>query len=154
MIQRKQTIFLFIAFILAVACLALPIATLEPQKMGGEQLLYNLCVLTDKGKFDFSQIVAFPLFIMMVIVAAISLITIFLFRNRKLQMRLCSVSMILIVLWYAYFAACKFALTPETLIFHPAIACVFPICTMIFIILARNGVRADERLVRAADRIR
>ena len=42
MIQRKQTLFLIVAFICYALCLFFPIATIASKTMGGDSLLYNL----------------------------------------------------------------------------------------------------------------
>ena len=47
MIQRKQSIFLLIAFIVSVVCLCQPLGTVEPAGMGASFKLNNLFL--DKG---------------------------------------------------------------------------------------------------------
>ena len=42
MIQRKQSIFLLIAFIVSVVCLCQPLGTVEPAGMGASFKLNNL----------------------------------------------------------------------------------------------------------------
>ena len=49
MIQRKQSLFLLLAFIATVVCLCLPIAEIAPMGMGGSIKLYNLCIVTSAG---------------------------------------------------------------------------------------------------------
>lgn len=49
MIQRKQSLFLLLAFIATVVCLCLPIAEITPMGMGGSIKLYNLCIITSAG---------------------------------------------------------------------------------------------------------
>ena len=43
---------------------------------------------------------------------------------------------------------------PEGTTFKPAFAACLPLVTIILYLLARAGIIADEKLVRAADRIR
>ena len=49
MIQRKQSVFLLIAFIASVVCLCLPIGSFEPQAMGVSFKMYNLMVMLGTG---------------------------------------------------------------------------------------------------------
>ena len=86
MIQRKQSLFLLGAVIAIVACLFFPLIAVEPAAMGSETLVFNLGVRDANGIISF---LSWPLFASLSIAAVISLANIFLYRNRRLQMRLC-----------------------------------------------------------------
>ena len=45
MIQRKQTIYLFLAVVACIVCLCLPLGTLQLQGMGVEPVLYNMALV-------------------------------------------------------------------------------------------------------------
>ena len=86
-------------------------------------------------------------------------ITIFLFKLRLLQLRLCVVEMVLLVgsavmegvyyfLSYRVFAEQTF----HTQVLKPAV--VLPLVCLLFAYLAARAVFRDELMVRAADRIR
>lgn len=86
-----------------------------------------------------------------------SLATVFLFKNRKLQINLCSINLLFNVLWYVDYAVIFFGLVglekvSGDLTFHWG--AVMPLLSLVFVLLARKGVSDDEKLVRAADRIR
>ena len=49
MIQRKQTIFLFLSFILLAICLCMPIGLLEPSGMGISSKMTNLWIVDGNG---------------------------------------------------------------------------------------------------------
>ena len=156
MIQRKQTLFLLVAFICYALCLFLPIATIASKVMGGDSLLYNLGVVSGDQGIVFSA-TCLPLFILLAVSAVLALVTIFLFKNRKLQANLCSITALFNVLWYADYALMLFGLVglPEvdgnmTVRF----AACLPLVSLILVMMARKGVVDDEKLVRAADRIR
>lgn len=149
MIQRKQSIFLLLAVAAMIVCLCLPIGSMQA---GSTQLgqssavpsVYNLGIYTSTG------FAAHPLpFVDLVIAGTLSFICIFLYRWRKTQMRACLISIVLCVLWYGCFAG-EWALIG----FKPHWACALPLVAIVFLALAYRGVRADERLVRSADRIR
>ena len=91
------------------------------------------------------------LFGMQILASSISLIAIFLFKRRPLQASLCMVAMFVNLLWYVALAVLiNMGKLPEAL---PMTACL-PIIAAIFCLLARRGIIADEKLVRAADRLR
>lgn len=91
------------------------------------------------------------LFGMQILASALSLIAIFLYKRRPLQANLCLVVMLVNLLWYVALAVLiNMGKAAETL---PMTAC-FPVIAAIFCLLARRGILADERLVRAADRLR
>lgn len=147
MIQRKQTVFLLLACAAAVVCLCLPLGSLELAGMGKEPVLYNLASIDGNGAFNFRYC---ALSVLLSLSGLLSLVTIFLYKNRKLQMKLCKGNLVLLVLWYALLTYIIYA--NEN--FHQAIAACLPFVSAVFVWLAHRGILSDERLVRAADRIR
>jgi len=152
MIQRKQTLFLLISAILSIVCLCLPVGNLKSGTGMTDEVLYNLYLKTADGLCDFSSGI---LFIILLLTCTISVITIFMYHNRKRQARLCLLNMLLLAVWYA---ACLFTgfvthnngNTEFSLSFTSA----FPGISMILSFMARKAILADEELVRSADRIR
>jgi len=116
MIQRKQTIFLLIAAILAVVCIVVRI--------------------TDS--FQWADLVQCT-------TAGLAIGTIFLYKKRMIQARYCLVAILLVFVWYIIVAVTQQQLT--------TIDCL-PMVEAIFFFLARKSIIADEKLVRAADRLR
>lgn len=147
MIQRKQTIFLLLACVAAVVCLCLPLGSFELAGMGKEPILYNLAVVDGNGSFEFGYCV---LFILLSLSALLSLAAIFMYKNRKLQMNMCKSSLVLLVLWYAFLTYIIYS--SDT--FHQSFAACLPFVSAVFVWLAHRGILSDEKLVRAADRIR
>ncbi|MCF0197466.1 MAG: DUF4293 domain-containing protein, partial [Bacteroidaceae bacterium] len=95
------------------------------------------------------------LFVMMVLAATLSLITIFLYKNRLLQIRLCTFSILLVVGWYAAYAAfaCLLAQRLDTS-FSPHWSASMPFAALVLLVLAWRGIARDERLVKSLDRLR
>lgn len=112
MIQRKQTIFLLLACILALVC-------------GGLRMEW----------IDVLQVLS----------AALSAYTIFQYRRRPFQAQLCLAGLLIVFAWYIGVAVTEARVgTVEAL----------PMVNAILIFMARKGILDDEKLVRAADRIR
>lgn len=146
MIQRKQTIFLLLALAALIVCLCLPIGNAQASAgLGGAVAYYNL------GAYLGNAFTPHPVpFVDLVIAGAIALIDIFLYNKRKLQMTLCTVDIILGVLWYCWYVFMVVSVDG----FKPAFAACLPLVAIIFLFMARRGIKADEELIKSMDRIR
>lgn len=88
--------------------------------------------------------------ILSVMAGALALATIFLFRNRKLQLKLIYLGIFLsIVLLTLYFLEIGDFYSGNI-----ALWAIFYFAILISFILAARGVRSDEKLVRSMDRLR
>jgi len=154
MIQRKQTIYLFLAFVACVVCMCLPLGSLQLQGMGIEPVLYNMALVEVEGNSNSYDFAYLPLFILLVIPALVALVAIFLYKNRRLQARLCSFNLFMLLVWMVLFAYYKYFQLNETGALQQTWSSFLPFVAAVFNYLAFKGIRADERLVRAADRIR
>lgn len=146
MIQRKQTIFLLIAFVLTVICMCSQVGSLVGDMSKID--LYNLWMINGEGQRSFAS---WPLFVILMLGALLSLITIFLYMKRKLQALLCVFHMLLMVLWYVVLAVLPQSQGGSLSLEWPA---VLPALAIILGFMARKGILADEKLVRSLDRIR
>ena len=91
------------------------------------------------------------LFVVQMLASAISLYTIFLYKRRKVQANLCLGSIFVCLVWYIVLAVLIHQGTlPEQL----PLTAALPMVAAILCFLARRAILADEKLVRAADRIR
>lgn len=147
--QRKQTLFLIGSLLAVIFCLLEPIGMAYTDKGIGEAfLLTNLGFDGIKG---LDPLPAFPLFVFMAITGVLTVFGIFLYRNRKLQMKICSFAMLSDFLWYIYYAIffsqCYMSM-------HIKFAACLPLISCIFLWLAKKGIKADDDLVKSMDRIR
>ena len=156
MIQRKQTLFLLLAVIVGALGLFFPIGCIAPEGMGTDSMVYNLGVVTGEGGLAISA-TCIPLFVLLSVTAILSLVTIFLYKNRKVQMSICKNAMLLNALWVLDYALILFGIIPipevEGKVNIEFAACL-PIVSIILLAMAYKGVNEDEKLVKAADRIR
>jgi hypothetical protein len=150
MIQRKQTVFLFLALLATIACLCLPVGSFVPQGMGTENQLMNLWINETNGGRNFS---VWALFAILLVTCPINTFAIFDYQNRKRQARFCMFSMLMIIGWYIVYGVFSQVLMPG-FTFHVGFAACLPLIAFILLWLARHSILADEALVRAADRIR
>ena len=112
MIQRKQTVFLLLACILALVCFFLRMQWID---------------------------------ILQLVSALLSAFTIFQYRRRIMQARLCLAGLFIVFVWYIGVAVLEG---------HVGTVEALPMVNAILIFMARKGILDDEKLVRAADRIR
>lgn len=151
MIQRIQTVYLALAAILLVLCCCFPLATFEPEGMGFQTEM-NVLFLLDNSHKILSYIPA-VIFVITVFAEIATAVAIMGFKNRRRQMRTCSICMILELLWVIAYAVLTYMLKGEDT-FHPCFAACLPIIAFILTWLARKAIKKDDDLVRSADRIR
>ena len=145
MLQRIQTVYLLIIVALTVATLFLPLAVLQQ----GDALF----------SFDasgLSTMIGEPELLYPAIIAIIALVTIFLYKKRILQIRLCVFNALLILGFYGFFAFLIYSLKGdmEGASVSVKIALSFPLVNLILDYLAIRNIGADEALVRSLDRLR
>jgi hypothetical protein len=148
MIQRKQTVFLLIAFILTVVSMSVQVGTLVSESGAVFARVYNLWLTDGQGAHSF---VAAPLFVCLMLSALLTLLTIFLYAKRKLQAKMCLLLMVLYLAWYLLLAMLPQQTGGQLLLEWTA---VLPAVSIILTFMARKGILADEKLVRSLDRIR
>lgn len=147
MIQRIQTVYLLIVTGLLITAMCLPMgyfidATGEhPFKAMGMGM--NEAFQSTWGLFGIlmlSTLVAFA--------------TIFLFKNRMLQIRMSIFNSLLLVGYYIAFLAFYFALKNDDNLFRIGWALCLPLVSIILNVLAIRAIGRDEVMVKAADRLR
>lgn len=112
MIQRKQTVFLLLAAIVAAVCAVIRWQLVDI--VGG-------------------------------VSAILSVYTIFIYKQRPRQAKLCLAGLFVVFVWYILLAVYQgYVTTIDSM----------PMVSAILIYMARKGIIDDEKLVRAADRIR
>lgn len=152
MIQRIQTLFLIGAMISLGVLFFIPLGHLVPPNDMILNFYYNGI---EANEFVENAYQTIPLTVMMSLTMIFCLITIFMYKNRILQIRLCGINIFLIIgqtgmfLYYFFNAAKQIDAEKQ---FN--ISIVLPIVAIIFIYLAIRGIARDEALVKAADRIR
>ena len=151
--QRKQTIFLALAVILTVVCLCMQISSYNAAGLDVARV-YNLWFTDPLGHRHFD---VWPLFAILLPTAALGAYTIFIFHNRKIQALFCALNALLIVGWYVCFFVVAQTVDNKSwgaVDFVPKWPAVMPAIALIFYLMARHAIVADEKLVRSMDRIR
>lgn len=136
--QRIQSLWLFLAGVLSFLTIRFNVYS-GTRELNGATLFNNLTASTN-----------FLILIVTMAVGLLSLITIFLYKNRSLQIKLILVALLLYilsaVLYYMqikHFTAGNFALTS-----------IFYFLIPVFLFLAIKGVYNDQKLIKSVDRFR
>jgi len=141
MIQRIQTLHLLFVLIFTLIALFFPPFLLYPD---GGAVEYHFADL------HHMNLLVWAIF-------GLSLVAIFLFKNRKMQMKLLRMASLFTLGWIVWFAAellmINSSLEPGTSL-DPELSALLPVLTLFALLLAVRGVRRDEELVRSADRLR
>ncbi len=141
MIQRQQTLWLLLATVAAVLTFMFPFAT-------GEELVKKGSVMMQRAELTAGS--NFFILILTIASIGISFVTIFLFKDRKMQIKLCLlgflVSVIILVL---YFLQMKGLVTST-----PALWVILPVAVIAGYFMALKNIRKDEKLVKSLDKLR
>ncbi|MBE9468947.1 MAG: DUF4293 domain-containing protein [Bacteroidetes bacterium] len=152
MIQRIQSLYLFIVLLLITAMFFLPFANFS---LTGNAYCFNYLGIVNLQSNDL-LVKILPIVILLILILIIGLFSIFRFKKRKFQIKLGKINII--------FLAALVAI--EVLSLHRIIyyfkaenfKCLFPlilpVISIILILLANKAIRKDEDLVRSVDRIR
>ncbi|MBS9768046.1 MAG: DUF4293 domain-containing protein [Flavobacteriaceae bacterium] len=148
MIQRIQSLYLLIVAILNSQVFLFPFLIFFK---GEESKIIEMGALeTNTGEY------IFPLAILFGIIIFLSVLSIFLFKNRMLQIRLTIINILLLLGSMgltAYLGWTLFqSLTNYEIQYN--FTCIFPPISIIFSYLAIRAISKDEALVRSANRIR
>ncbi len=138
MIQRRQTLWLLLAVLAAVLSFMFPFVIGKVLDEG---------VVKDKAVTASSN---FVLLLLTGISVILSLVIIFLYKDRKLQMKLCGVGLVIAVLLVVLYIIQVNNLMKSTL----ALFCVLPFIIMLSYFMAYRNIRKDENLVKSLDKLR
>jgi len=144
MIQRIQTIYLFIA------------ATIS----GGLIFVFSLWTNVDtipffaKDAFASDDLLIKLMPILFVGSALLSLIAIFQFKNRKLQFVLGRLNILTNLFLLGLLIYQSLNLSGETIVSEKGIGLVLPIIVIFLLAIANKAIKKDEDLVKSVDRLR
>jgi len=138
MIQRRQTLWLLLSTISAFLSYKLPF--FSGTRIGAKNL-------TEKAILDGGS--SFFLLVLTGISLILSFISIFMFKDRKLQFKLCITGLIIsVVVLIIYFSEMS------KLSGSIALSSVFVFAIPIGYVLAAYGIRRDEKLIKSLDKLR
>jgi peptidoglycan/LPS O-acetylase OafA/YrhL len=138
MIQRKQSIWLLLAAAFDAATFRFPFYSGDWMKD------------TTPAAIDLNANTTIWFTILTVLAGGLAFATVFLFKNRKMQLRFCFLGIFITLALLALYIL-------EINNFYSgniALWAIFYVAILIFLILAVRGIRRDQKLIRSLDRLR
>ncbi len=153
MIQRIQSFFLLASLCFLIPMFFFPMAGLISD--GGTVYLFNLTGFYQTGIDGTQQTVSNQYSIMAfgILICALNLIAIFMYKRRILQIRLCIYNIILLVGLFGILLFVIYGVKDIASISY-RLPITFPIISIILHYLAFRGIRKDELMVQALSRLR
>jgi hypothetical protein len=143
MIQRIQSLWLFLSAALILLLSRLPV---------------YVGSLVDGTKKELMTAERLHMMIVALLLIILPLIAIFLFKNRTAQKQLIWVHILLNLLLLLFFYIAKGSFVegqqPEFVSSQYSLAVIIPVLSIILDVLAYRGIRADEKLIKSADKFR
>ncbi len=144
MIQRVQSLILLVATIVSgglSSVFALWNATYDAQFFAYESIVKESLYLK-------------PIGFLFILSAILSFITIFLFKNRKLQFVMNRINILLNFLLLGFIVYNVLNVSGETLVSEKGIGTFLPILSVFLLVFANRYIKKDEDLVKSVDRLR
>ncbi|WP_397447385.1 DUF4293 domain-containing protein [Polaribacter sp. R77954] len=143
MIQRIQTIYLLLASIVS----------------GGLIFVFNLWnTIKEKifvvNLFSKEEITYKVIPFMFIMSAILSIVTVFLYQNRKLQFVIGRIIILINLFLLGLLIYLSLNLSGETAVSEKGIGMFLPIIVILLIVLANKAIKKDEDLVKSVDRLR
>jgi hypothetical protein len=136
MLQRIQTLYLLIAAGISVGLIFLfPIWETQEGAM----------------VYAYNELLYFILFLGS---GLLSIVSIFMFKNRKLQFVLGRLNIIFNFFLLGFFVYQSLTVSGETMVSEKGIGMFLPIISIVFLALANKAIKKDEDLVKSVDRLR
>ncbi len=140
MIQRQQTLWLLLATIAAILSFMFPFVT-------GIELVEKT-TMQRPAEIDAGS--RFPILLLTIASIIISVVTIFLFKNRKQQLWFCAGGMLISAFLIFLYIMQAGKLTKPVL----ALFCILPFIILVSYFMAFRNIMKDEKLVKSLDKLR
>ena len=155
MIQRIQSFYLFLIAVLSGFLLTGSVLDFIDKKGSGIKVAFTEIIKSTGGQGIEVLEKLLPLTILIIIIPVFSLMTIFLYKNRKVQLRLALVLIILTATQLIAFVHVSLSVISKfEAHLIPGFKMIIPVLMLILSVLAYRGIRKDERLVKSYDRLR
>jgi hypothetical protein len=154
MIQRIQSIYLFLV---AIGAFILLMAPLTHYSLVSDITVYVNMLKGSHNPVEFIGLVkTWPMLVFNGIMAVLALVSIFMYKNRMIQLKIAMFGFLsnIILVGMMFFMLDGFQKTLNAVAVHYDYGIFIPVVTLIMFVLATKAIRKDEAKVRAADRLR
>ena len=157
MIQRIQSLFLFLAFLVTVFLFFFPLAGIYAPTATYKFFVYGM-INMENAPSAVSFMTTFPLLLLNILVAVFSIGCIFMYKNRITQMKIVRLAILLeiIALALIFFVYEKIIETSLQAAFDDIVwkGIYIKLASLVMLVLANRFILKDEKLVRSVDRLR
>ena len=143
MIQRIQTLYLIVAALVSGGLIN--VVSLWEE---------NDIIIYIMDLFDSSSLLLKSIPVLFLVSAVLSLIAIFLFRNRKMQFVINRINILTNLFLLGVLLFYLLSLPGETVVSKKGIGVFIPIVVVLLLVLANKAIHKDEDLVKSVDRLR
>ncbi len=152
MIQRIQSVWFFLAAIIILCLLVVPILTGINENIG--HVLYGTGIKEFKNGVETASAINTPLIVIIVLAGLLGLVNIFNFKNRILQKRIAiiNIALVLGLSFWLFNLAQQIPGDIKNAEINPGL--FLPLGNIIFTLLAIRSIGKDEKLIRSAERLR
>jgi hypothetical protein len=158
MLQRIQTLYLGIVAIACILIFFFPLANYYNEIQGNYKFfIYGVRSMDPEPTVLFSTFFTIPLIFLVVASFIFTVSTILLFKNRPLQIRMCTFNVlanIVLVMVIFFFYATKIKTLTQTEPEYNYTGMALPLVSLLFLVLANKAIKRDEALVKSTDRLR
>lgn len=158
MIQRIQTVYLFLAAACSIALFFFPVASFLSDFTYQKFYITGLVNMAPGSPVAVAGSLILPLAAVGAIMVIMALAGIFWYKNRGLQLRLVTFGILFTVMMiagifflYVPLIEKKLSVVPD---YSGGIGIYFPLITLVLFILANRAIRRDDKLVKSLDRLR
>lgn len=155
MIQRIQSVYLFLIALLSSLLFSGSIVNFI--NGSGSVFKITFASIIKSAESNGLEVIEklIPLSVLIILIPIISLVTIFVFKNRKIQMRLAMFLMILCTLMvFALIHGSIIIISKFGATITPGFKMILPLVMLILSVLAYLGIKKDDHLVKSYDRLR
>ena len=162
MIQRRQTIFMLLSVIITALLFFTPLMSFNAND---EVMRFTIFGIKNPIEtMSFAATYTWPLVVLTILMTVAPLVTIFLYKKRELQVRLCRLNMLVNIIFiglvFIYYESdvmsVIFAVENDIYTLDVAyfIGMAFPLVNLVLEILAIRGIKKDIELLKSVDRLR
>ena len=162
MIQRRQTIYMLLSAIVSALLFFMPLASFDAN---GNVMRFTIFGIQNPlENLTLSTTYTWPLVVLAILMTLAPIVTIFLYKKRELQVRLCRLNMLVTIIFigliFLYYESdlqqVIAAVEGDEYQLDVAyfIGMVLPLINLVLEILAIRGIKKDIELLKSIDRLR
>jgi len=163
MLQRIQTVFLILAALLGISIFLFPLTTFTVKDCTFDIFITGCKNIASACPYVF-QIKTYFHMIILILIILLCISTIFLYKKRNLQMRLCrfvimsNIVFVFLVFMFADTIKNRFikdyGILPDDITASFKLGSIIPLVMIVLLFLANHFIKKDENLIKSADRLR